>query len=519
MKKPASSAYTLIELLVVLAIVTFFFTTIFASVRNIQRRAEDIRTKADIEQIKLALEVYYHENGGYPNPKNPPFAASSNGTYANDGLYCIGMSTCTLHDIPRLGFTPTGTSSIPSFFLRNLTKYYYTNKLTQGYLYTCTDPANPTARPTTDTCPPNYKVYLYHGLHSTSTIVEVLINPGTTTTAVNPPGYTDCPFPGAKAMACTGGSTPPPDNTNPPDIGPYSPGQPPPTSSLAVSCSASCTQVTPSYVNPPQFSCVWTANTALTGASPTGEPGYYSWSGDYNYQGNSPSAGTSYTGAGTKSALVNVSLPTTAGTKTGSASCSVTLVSTASTYTISIQENRNNTSTNSQPTVNSGSNYTYNAPSYSGYTVQSMVVDGVNRGAVTTWTFTNVTANHTIVVNYAAIPNLGVSCTGTQTGSKQIRWQATVSNAQGSITYQWSGLNGSSNLSSYGSSNTYYANYSAGGSKTMGVTAYDAATGQQASASCVQTALASITPFQQVQMAFSQMFRSAANAISSLISR
>ncbi len=47
-------------------------------------------------------------------------------------------------------------------------------------------------------------------------------------------------------------------------------------------------------------------------------------------------------------------------------------------------------------TVNGGSNTTFTITPNAGYQVLSVIVDGVNSGAVTTFTFTNITANHTI---------------------------------------------------------------------------------------------------------------------------
>lgn len=53
----------------------------------------------------------------------------------------------------------------------------------------------------------------------------------------------------------------------------------------------------------------------------------------------------------------------------------------------------------SDPVVN-GSNVTYTFTPGSDYRVGNVIVDGVNRGAVTSYTFKNVQASHTIVVNY-----------------------------------------------------------------------------------------------------------------------
>jgi hypothetical protein len=52
--------------------------------------------------------------------------------------------------------------------------------------------------------------------------------------------------------------------------------------------------------------------------------------------------------------------------------------------------------------VLSGANQTYNIIPSSGYTIANVLVDGTSVGAVSTYTFTNVTANHTISVTFAA---------------------------------------------------------------------------------------------------------------------
>jgi hypothetical protein len=47
-------------------------------------------------------------------------------------------------------------------------------------------------------------------------------------------------------------------------------------------------------------------------------------------------------------------------------------------------------------TFNKGASQTFTITPNQGYTVRSVIVDGANRGAITTYTFTNVTANHSI---------------------------------------------------------------------------------------------------------------------------
>ncbi len=55
-------------------------------------------------------------------------------------------------------------------------------------------------------------------------------------------------------------------------------------------------------------------------------------------------------------------------------------------------------------TVNSGADATFTITPNSGYSVSQVTVDGVNKGAITSYTFTNVTANHTISATFVANP-------------------------------------------------------------------------------------------------------------------
>jgi YVTN family beta-propeller protein len=54
-------------------------------------------------------------------------------------------------------------------------------------------------------------------------------------------------------------------------------------------------------------------------------------------------------------------------------------------------------------TVNKGGSLTFSITPSAGYQVQSVIVDGANKGAITSYTFTNVQANHTINAYFKAI--------------------------------------------------------------------------------------------------------------------
>lgn len=59
-------AFTLIELLVVIAIIGILLALGTSSFITAQKQARDSKRKADMEQIRQALETYRSETGSYP---------------------------------------------------------------------------------------------------------------------------------------------------------------------------------------------------------------------------------------------------------------------------------------------------------------------------------------------------------------------------------------------------------------------------------------------------------------------
>lgn len=58
--------FTLIELLVVIAIIGLLATLSVVALNSARMKARDVRRKADLKQIYNALQMYYDENGKYP---------------------------------------------------------------------------------------------------------------------------------------------------------------------------------------------------------------------------------------------------------------------------------------------------------------------------------------------------------------------------------------------------------------------------------------------------------------------
>jgi outer membrane lipoprotein-sorting protein len=75
------------------------------------------------------------------------------------------------------------------------------------------------------------------------------------------------------------------------------------------------------------------------------------------------------------------------------------------TYTITASAGANGSiSPSGSVVVNSGTNQTFSITPAVGYRVLNVLVDGVSQGTVTTYTFSNVTTNHTISATFELIP-------------------------------------------------------------------------------------------------------------------
>ncbi len=77
---------------------------------------------------------------------------------------------------------------------------------------------------------------------------------------------------------------------------------------------------------------------------------------------------------------------------------------TASTYTISASSGAGGSvSPDGNTSVTHGNSQAYTITPNSGYSISSVIVDGVNHGAISSYTFSSVTANHTISASFADV--------------------------------------------------------------------------------------------------------------------
>lgn len=62
-----TEAFTLIELVVVIAIIGLLAAIVLIALNQARVKSRDAKRVADIRQIQTALELYYSDNGAYPN--------------------------------------------------------------------------------------------------------------------------------------------------------------------------------------------------------------------------------------------------------------------------------------------------------------------------------------------------------------------------------------------------------------------------------------------------------------------
>jgi len=67
MKSSLKKAFTLIELLVVIAIIGILTAIIVNNFNDARARARDVKRKAELQNLKSALRMYYNDYQRYPN--------------------------------------------------------------------------------------------------------------------------------------------------------------------------------------------------------------------------------------------------------------------------------------------------------------------------------------------------------------------------------------------------------------------------------------------------------------------
>ena len=98
-RKAKNQGFTLIELLVVIAIIGLLSSVVLASLNSARMKARDAQRKANVDQVKLALDLYLSTYNDYP----------SIGT-DNLGYNWVGLATPLAEYIAQIPLDPSGLS-------------------------------------------------------------------------------------------------------------------------------------------------------------------------------------------------------------------------------------------------------------------------------------------------------------------------------------------------------------------------------------------------------------------------
>ncbi|MDX1765579.1 MAG: type II secretion system protein [Candidatus Saccharimonadales bacterium] len=67
------SGFTIVELLIVIVVIGILAALVLNTFSGIQERARDTERRTDINSLSTQLEVYYADNGGYPDGSTAGF--------------------------------------------------------------------------------------------------------------------------------------------------------------------------------------------------------------------------------------------------------------------------------------------------------------------------------------------------------------------------------------------------------------------------------------------------------------
>ena len=137
-------AFTLIELLVVIAIVGLLSTIAIVSLKYTLVKSRDAKRKADFSQISKALELYYQDNGKYPDQGlTSNVCASDWACWASGG----GLANALAPYLAKLPQDPYYSHSVSYGTCSNSWYYYVYERLSDnkyclaGTLENLSDPA------------------------------------------------------------------------------------------------------------------------------------------------------------------------------------------------------------------------------------------------------------------------------------------------------------------------------------------------------------------------------------------
>lgn len=126
-KNSLKRGFTIIELIVAITIIAILASITLVTYNGAQGRARDSSRRTDIANIVKALELYYEDNGQYPN-------TGTSGSMINGSWYNSGDSSWTAFTsmmssyMDKVPTDPTNTTSLSAINAKGYTYAYYGNR-------------------------------------------------------------------------------------------------------------------------------------------------------------------------------------------------------------------------------------------------------------------------------------------------------------------------------------------------------------------------------------------------------
>ncbi len=83
-----SGGFTLIELLVVISIISLLSSVVLSSLNSARVKSRDAKRISELRELSTALELFYHDNGRYPNTPNTGTPDPNNPLHYNTYAGC-----------------------------------------------------------------------------------------------------------------------------------------------------------------------------------------------------------------------------------------------------------------------------------------------------------------------------------------------------------------------------------------------------------------------------------------------
>lgn len=112
-KHRRSKGFTLIELLIVMTIIALLVAAASASWTNAQQKGRDGRRKSDLKGIQQTLELYFQQNGHYPQSSNGKVQCPGSASAIEWGKNFTCDGTTYMNPIPK---DPVNSSGYTYYF-------------------------------------------------------------------------------------------------------------------------------------------------------------------------------------------------------------------------------------------------------------------------------------------------------------------------------------------------------------------------------------------------------------------